>query len=427
MAYAEKRVSTAKGSKGKATWRARYKKPDGTWGSEPGFPTKRTALAWGEEQEAAIRAGRWIDPDLGRKHFGAWAREWMKVQTPRGRTVMNRWERLEAHILPRWEYTPLQTITWFDVESWARTLTCAHSTTKDCVRLMSQIMTSAVDARHLVANPLHGRRLTGLPDSAAVRRKSDEESWATPEVVLQLGRRLGPHYGLHVVTTAWTGLRWEELVGLHRDNALRERRQRHDGAVFRCPVLRVDGEVGALAEYYKRDDEGRRRTYRALEPPKNPTSARDVDLPPFLADLLRKHLSNWEHDFVFSTPTGKWWWRSEWFRIIRPAADGREARPKARGTAVKEGWEPIMPGLTMRALRHTHDTWQEQVGVRPVLGYEQMGHKYPGIKGTYRHPTPAMRQERLDALQDLYERALENLGWKTVWEPSPESLPNSGH
>ncbi len=61
MAYAEKRLSTAKGSKGKISWRSRYKKPDGTWGSEPGFPTKKTAENWGEEQEAAIRAGRWID------------------------------------------------------------------------------------------------------------------------------------------------------------------------------------------------------------------------------------------------------------------------------------------------------------------------------------------------------------------------------
>lgn len=415
MAHAERRISTAKGSKGKVTWRCRYKKPDGTFGSEPGFPTKKTAIAWGNKQEDAIAEGRWVDPELSRKKFGAFALEWMQAQAPRGRTEMNRWERLDAHLLPRWKDTALVAVNWFEVEAWARTLTCARSTVKDCVQLMSRIMNGAVDSRHLAVNPLAGRRLTGLPADTA-KRKSDEDTVAEPEVVLQLARRLGPVYGLHVVTAAFTGLRYEELTGLHRRNALLERRQRHDGGVFTCPVIRVDEREGALAEYYKRDENGKRRCHRGLEPPKNDKSARDVDLPPFLAQMLEKHLAGWPHEFVFTTVTGKFWWRSYWHEVLRPAADGRDARPKARGTAVKAEWEPLMPGLTMRDLRHTHDTWQEQIDVRPVLGYEQMGHKYPGIKGTYRHPTPPMRAERLEGLQQLFERAMSNLGWMSVWE-----------
>ena len=416
MAHAEKVFKVKNGKRTtKFTWRCRYKKPDGTWGSEPGFPTKKLAEDWGGQQEAAISEGRWVDPELSRKKFGVFAREWMAAQKPRGRTTMNRWERLDAHLLPRWKDAPLISVNWFEVEAWARTLTCARSTVKDCVQLMTRIMNGAVDARHLLVNPMAGRRLTGLPADPAAK-KSDEETVATPEAVLELGRRLGPVYGLHIVTDAFTGLRYEELAGLHRDNALRERRQKHDGGIFTCPVLRVDADKGALAEYYVRDEEGKRKMFRGLEAPKNPQSARDVDLPPFLAVLLAKHLADWPHDFVFTTMTGKLWWRAHWHTILRPAADGRDARPKARGRAVKEEWEPIMPGLTMRDLRHTHDTWQEQIDVRPVLGYEQMGHKYPGIKGTYRHPTPPMRQDRLDGLQEIYERAMRNLGWTSIWE-----------
>ncbi|MGH4028515.1 hypothetical protein ACQB60_06215 [Actinomycetota bacterium Odt1-20B] len=44
--------------KGSQSQACRYKKPDGTWGSQPGFPTKTTTENWGDEQEAAIRAGR---------------------------------------------------------------------------------------------------------------------------------------------------------------------------------------------------------------------------------------------------------------------------------------------------------------------------------------------------------------------------------
>ena len=74
-----------------------------------------------------------------------------------------------------------------------------------------------------------------------------------------------------------------------------------------------------------------------------------------------------------------------------------------------------MPGLTMRDLRHTHDTYQDQIGVRPALMFEQAGHKRPGIKAVYQHPTPSMRQERLDGLQEIYERAMHNLRWRTLW------------
>lgn len=423
MAYAEKRVSTAKGSKNKVTWRARYKKPDGTWGSEPGFPTKRTAENWGDEQEAAIRAGRWVDPELMRKHFGAWAREWIAKQSPRGRTTMNRWERLEAHILPKWEYAPLISINWFDVEVWARGLTCAPRTARENVGLMSRILTGAVDAKHLHINPLYGRRLTGIAPAdtptRSVERGDDEDVdaiIATPEEVLMLARRLGPVVGLQVLTYAFTGARYEELCGLRRQNALRTRRQKFDGGFFECPVIRIDKDTGALAEYYVRDEDGKRRCYRALEPPKTATSARDIDVPPFLEKLLLNHLNAWPHEHVFTTPKGALWWRSHWCSILRPAADGRDARPKARGTAVKEEWAPIKKGLTARDLRKTHDSWQEELDVAPVLGYEQMGHKYPGIKGTYRRPTPAMRKRRLEGLQGLFERAMANLGWEVIWE-----------
>lgn len=418
MAYAEKRVSTAKGSKGRVTWRARYKRPDGTFGSEPGFPTKKTAERWGEEQESAIRAGRWIDPDLTRTHFGVFAHKWMASETPRGRTVMNRWERLERHVLPKWEHVPLNELTWFDVEAWARSLTCAESTVKDCMVVMSQILTAAVDARYLTVNPLYGRRrkTSATSASAGKAKVRDEDKWAPPEVVLQLARRLGPVNGLFAVATAFAGMRWGEGAGLHRANALLKRRQAHDGGWFECPVIRIHPEVGELAEYYVRDEENRKRVVKRIEPPKNATSVRDIDLPPFLADLMAAHLDRWPHEYPFCTPSGKLWGRGNWYAEIRPAADGREARAAGRGRPARPAWEPLMTGLTMRDLRHTHDTYQAQIGVNPVLAHEQAGHKYPGIKGVYQHSTPLMRQERLDGLQELFERAMKNLGYQSIWE-----------
>lgn len=440
MAYAEKRVSTAKGSKGKVSWRVKYRKADGSEGSESGFPTKKTALEWGREQEAAIRAGRWIDPDLARRTFGAWAREWMKAKPKRGATVDKRWNMLDQHILPKWEHVPLQSITWFDVDSWQQTLTCDEETTAGhCVSLMSSILTGAVDARYIASNPLFARRrtrttATGAGGARAKKaKKAAEDQWVPPERVVRVADRLGPVNGLHVLTTAFTGLGWGESAALHRDNVLRTRQQLHDGGIFACPVIRVDPEVGELAEYVARNDEGKRiGLVHQLEPPKNENRARDVDVPPFLALLLGYHLADWPFPYVFCTPSGKLWRRSNFGRsVLRPAADGREALPATKGHAPREAWAPIAPGMTMRATRHTHDTLQEQVGVRPALAFEQAGHKRPGIKAVYQHPTPAMRQERLDGLEEIFWRAMRNVGLRTLWgrvdlvkRPFVASLPN---
>ncbi|MDX3354696.1 hypothetical protein PV703_15560 [Streptomyces sp. ME01-24h] len=415
MAYAEKRVSTAKGKKGKVSWRARYKKPDGTWGSEPGFPTKKTAEAWGEEQEAAIRAGRWIDPDLMRKPFGEWAREWMRAKSPRGTTSTTRWARLDAHILPRWEYVPLQGITWFDAEQWANGLNCDDSTATQCLTIMSMILTGAVDAKHLLVNPLAGRRRS-RPASvkAQIQKKDHTKLWAPPEVVLQLARRVGRRDGMHIITTAFAGARWGESLAL-RPSSLGERREAFDGAEFVCPTLSIVEEV---AEYQPRDEDGRKQPMvLQLEPLKTTESKRDVDLPPFLAALLAEYAAGHPHEFLFCTRSGEWWRRSNFGRqVMRPAADGRPALKASKGHAPRPAWEPIMPGLTMRALRHTHDTYQDQIGVKPSLAFEQAGHKRPGIKAVYQHPTPEMRRVRLEGLQEIYERAMRNLGWSEVWE-----------
>jgi hypothetical protein len=413
MAYAEKRVSTAKGSKGKATWRARYLKPDGTWGSEPGFPTKRTAIEWGDAQEAAIREGRWIDPALARGPFGEWARKWMADREPRGRTRGTMWEKLETHILPRWEYVPLHAITWYDAEAWANGLDCDDSTATKCLTIMSQILTGAVDAKRLLVNPLANRRRSRpAAVKEAVRAKDAAEMWAPPEIVLQLARRVGPLDGLHIVTTAFSGVRWGESLAL-RPSSLGERRERG----FTCPVLAVVEEV---AEYQRRGPDGERLgLFLGLEPVKTTESKRMIDLPPFLADLLAAHAEGWRHATLFCTRAGGYWRRGNFGRqVLRPAADGREALPASKGHAPREKWAPIMPGLTMRALRHTHDTYQDEIGVKPALAFEQAGHRRPGIKAVYQHPTPEMRKVRLEGLQGIYERGMKVLGWSRIWEGS---------
>ncbi|WP_018384625.1 site-specific integrase [Wenjunlia vitaminophila] len=415
MGYAEKVVSTARGSKGKVTWRARYLLPDGTYGSESGFPTKKTAVAWGREQERQIKAGTWIDPQKRATTFGAFARTFMASRQKRGRTVGTRWDRLENHILPRWEHTPLGAITWFDVDSWQQTLPVEEVSRGHCVSLMSTIMTAAVDAQHITVNPLFGRRRTRVTSFDTVRPKAPkvQDGGARPEAAILVAERLGPARGIHILTTAFTGLRWGEGLGLHRDNTLLTRRQPWGAAEFVCPILRV---VEEYAEYQERDEQGEKKGYvLRLEPTKNDGSTRDIDVPPFLARLLRHHLDDWPHERIFSTDSGTPWRRGNWSKTLRPACDGRPERPRRRGVAYRPAWEPILPGLDMQALRALHDTMQAEIGVKEPLAFEAAGHRRPGIKRHYQKPTPGMRAERLEGLEELFWKAMANVGLETLW------------
>lgn len=439
MAYAEKRGN------GKYPWRARYKRPDGSLGSEPGFRTKKAAEEWGEDQEAAIRAGRWQDPEKARTPFGEFVPLWMAAQKVAPSTVAKRKRLLTRHLLPAFGRTPLHEINIFTAQAWGNKQTCAPVTVSHALTLLSMILTGAADAGYLLANPMYGRRrkTNDRPEHDVTRQHGivdhaqdqDEETvWAQPDQVYELYRRLGGVAGLMVLTTAYTGLRWGELTGLHRSNALLKRPDRIDRQPFERTVLRIDPNIGSLhtvefeldeeglaewraaeakrlaeARAKGRNPKGRREPQHAvrqyLGPPKNKTSAREVDLPPFLVTLWEKHLADWPHDYVFCTPSGKWWWTSNFRTVLRPAADGREAKPRQRGYAGHEEWEPIVPGLTMRGLRHTHDTWMKDDRVDRALRFETMGWAVSGdIEGVYEHVTPQMRKARLDALEARWRR-----------------------
>jgi integrase len=70
-------------------------------------------------------------------------------------------------------------------------------------------------------------------------------------------------------------------------------------------------------------------------------------------------------------------------------------------------WLPLRPGLSPHGLRHGHQTWLDDLGIRYVLQSERMGHEVPGMRGVYSHITPRMRAELRDGLQELWETSLE--------------------
>ena len=437
MAYAEKVYKVRNGKQTKQyTWRVKYKKPDGKYGTESGFPTKNLAEQWGDQQEASMRAGTWIAPEKLQTPFGEWVKIWKTANKKRPRTQSGRAYLLDKLLLPQWEFTPLMEVNnVFAVQAWAtRTSKPQGKHDPDTVAqarsLLSTILSGAEDAGYIPANKLYGRRI--LVGSG--HHEEEEEVWAQPDEAYRLYDRLGGVHGLMVVADCYLGPRWGELAGLHRDNCLLKRVDKINGKPFTRHVIRIDPLVGSLhedpveldddglAEWHRAEnarlEECRARGWKAnrrkpprnvvqlyLGPPKNKYSAREVDVPEFLVRLLGDHIEAWPHEHPFSTPGGQFWRRGNFTRAhLRPAADGREAVPRKRGFAGRAAWEPVVPGFTMRGARHTHDTWMKDDGVDRALRFLTMGWVPKDIEGTYEHVTPEMRRHRLERLEARWER-----------------------
>ncbi|SDD80905.1 tyrosine-type recombinase/integrase [Actinokineospora iranica] len=407
MAYAQKDHD------GEDPWRARFKRPDGTYGSRSGFSSETAAENWGNEQEALIRRNMWIDPRDAETPFGDFAEEWMSAVTPRhspGTTVKYR-SHLDTHLLPQWRDWPVIGIfnSYVEIEKWVSELheDLADSTVASVFATFSTIMNAVVRARMIPANPCYGIRVTGGAYEV-------EHLIATPVQGLRAAMRLHESLGLGgfvlCLADLFTGARWSELAGQQRHEYDRDRR----AIGIRAPLQEVNGallKAGRSIDHVQAQESptaeraGRARG-RQRGRTKTPAGTRMVDLPPTLATFYEMLLDSHSDVFVFTTPEGKPWRRSNFRqRFWRPAWDGvAPERPWA------ENHRPaILPWFTFHEGRHTHSTWLAEDGIPEVARRARLGQKMKGIARVYDHVTPEMRTKITTVLERRWQDALHGL------------------
>ncbi len=482
MAYAEKRGNL---------WRARWRGPDGTLESKPGFRTRKDAENFGCDQEAAIRSNTYVDPRAGRITLTEWVNRWYPALDLELNTLSTYRYTIEVHILPAFGDRALGSLTTEEIAVWEKQIAGRGYTRRTAREARSTLTTILSDAipRYIQVNPAARRRGKGRKGQRRIERaEKARRTWATPLEVLLFAERCSALSGndtafVMVITKAYTGMRWSEAVGL-------------------LPGCIRGDTVEVAWKLYELDA----RFYRGR--PKD-GSIRTADVPPFLEQLLAGHLEANPHrrctcrnteppwcpgdNYVFLGPRNGHFRRSNYAaRVVRPAADGRypqrkgahprlaapvlvdasapwpglplppwpPARPgepyappegrgvprfagkdcsgrcpvcghtiqlraggtigshKTRGTHCAgtggspaapvplASWLPLRPGLTPHGLRHGHQTWLDDIGIRYVLQSERMGHEVPGIRGVYSHVTPGMRDEAKAGLQELWEASL---------------------
>jgi integrase len=479
MAYAEKR-----GKK----WRGRYRRPDGSEGSESGFDTKTAALNWGRKQEAAIDAGSWVDPDAGKITVNEWIDRWLRLQDVGVSTVSNRRYLLRRFVRPAWGSRQLSSPSTEEITEWEKNLPAttgvSRRTARDARGLLCTILGDAASARPplILYNPALRPRNRGKKTGRKIER-SPRRVWATPLQALLIAERAAllsgsdEHFTL-VVTIAYTGMRWGEAIGLERE-------------YVRQHTIQVEWQLREIDRFHRlppKDDSYRSENWEPYLP---------VDLPPFLADLLSGQLQNHprhrcacvkQHGgsglYAFAGPMGGHYRRSHYsWRLFRPACDGRyePARgqpaklviadastwpgmpvaawpladpgtgftpPRGRGIrsiradAPLVSWLPVKSGLTPHGLRHSHKTWMAEDGIPEILQERRLGHEIPGMRGVYAHVSDTMREQLRKALQARWESSLRARAAIDARSPVPlldglllryrqeageVDLPNSSH
>lgn len=237
MGFAEQR-----GAGKTAYWRGRYKIRRGVYGTvcdEYGqtirYSGKRDAKQAADRKEAEVAAEGHVDPRRGHITVGEWAARWFAGLEVGTSTRNNYRSLLEIHILPKWGEHTLKDLEQADelISAWEQQLIAdglEPSTAGQCRGRLSSMLTAAVDRGLIGRNPAGrrgGARTTTtsdvddewLDEADMVERDDDEEAWLTPLGVLLLAERAALLTGrdddfVMIVTKAYLGLRWGELVGL---------------------------------------------------------------------------------------------------------------------------------------------------------------------------------------------------------------------
>jgi integrase len=456
MGYGEKR--------GKF-FRARWRGPTGDLESMSGFLTKKAADTYANDQEAAIRAGRYVDPRAGQITLLDWVNIWYPAQDLELTTLETYRSLLENIVLPEFGERSLASLAAEEIAAWEKDLVsskrCSARTAKDARSVLGTALGAAIPAR-IQVNPAERKRATGKKATRRVQRVMQaRKAWATPLEALLMAERVAAMSGeendfIKVVFIAYTGVRWSEAVGL-------------DPNCVHGDTIDLDWKLYELNG----------RFYRGH--PKD-GSIRPIDAPPFLSALLGRQevrtctcRTDAEEPYcsggryVFLGPGGGHARRSDFARrFFRPAADGwyaarggKSARvaapvladaatswpgrvinppwpagvdsyPRGRGVPLLAAdvpvanWLPIMKDLTPHGLRHSHETWMAEDRIADALRDERMGHIGDGsMRAHYTHVSDQMRGELVDALQKRWEQSLaDRAALERHWDQRvPSSVP----
>ncbi|MEV7953692.1 LacI family DNA-binding transcriptional regulator [Streptomyces sp. NPDC087532] len=247
MGYAENRGTY---------YRGRYKLEDGTYGTVKDsqgrtirFQKKRDAKQAADAAEVEVRAGTHVDPTAIPTFAEYVNKQWWPAQDLAASTMQNYPSHIQGHLLPYFGASLITSITRTDVEAWEksqRTLYAASSVTTYRSVLHLILQDAVEDVPAMLVNPAARRRGRGKRAGRS-KNRGPEKVVTTPMGALLVAERAAILSGrddefIETISTAYTGMRWGETVGLDRDHVKKQSIQiewqlyeLNDGTFVKCP------------------------------------------------------------------------------------------------------------------------------------------------------------------------------------------------
>jgi integrase len=423
----------------------------------PFYDDPEEARADATAQITAQLQGTWRDPSGPRMLLEDWIDVWAGMLHDIEPTTLAYYRYLvEFHILAKFQGRELGSLTFEEIESWERSIPkrlnsqgrhYAPSVASSARSLFITILGDAVHAGKIDRNPAERRRGRRGRKRTKGRAPTRASQQATANVIsplqaLCLAERCALLSGRDTdfvmnVFAAWTGVRWGELLAVEgwdgQDSPLQLPR---NGIATYAVDWQLREIGGAVCKSHPKDG-----SYRVL------------DLPPFLADLMRLAVGNrmatchcpviddrpackgddpTPPNYLFLGPKGGHLRRSNYAdRYITPAAEGlypmykgsrrpvyataepwpgipiRHGNRKVKAADLADGTWPNLTGkFKPHDDRHTHATWLDAANLNKVLQMDRRGHAMPGMDAVYNHVTLEMRQQLCDVLEQLWQDAL---------------------
>ena len=373
-------------------WRGHWLLADGhRHGSRSGFATKLGAKHFADACEVAERAAAAVaDPDAREERavtVGVWWDRWFPVQDLAPATLEAYAQQYRHHIAPRFAEVPIGQVTGLDLAGFSRALReqgLSRSSVTVVMSVLRDMLGDAAAEGLIPAAPkMPGRgRTRHAPVSVRPGRVLELET------VLRVCARLPGQYALMAVVGAFTGMRWGEVCAMRR--AFLHLQQ--PGAAAGEAWYEIDARTGAVHEDV--------HAHRYFGPPKG-GSGRDVDLPPFLVELLARHIhAAGGRELLFVNRREAPIRHSDWLYHWHAACEG------SKGGAAGG----LLPGARFHDLRHSHSTLLDDLGVPYALCDDRLGHHQAGVRSRYKHPTPAMRAAMLAELEAHWTQAVARAG-----------------
>ena len=348
------------------TWRARYRDDAGKTRSRT-FRRKADAHRFMAAVETDVRRGLWIDPQGGKMAFAEWAETYLAAAHDLSPSTRSSYRRdLDKYVLPRFGAMALDRITRADIKRWiGQELASglAASSVDRHFRTLRLVLNGAVDDELLLKSPCRGVRGPAIPHQ--------EMRFLSHQEVHRLVDAMPDRYRAMILTAAYAGLRWGEIIGLRRKS------------------VDVDAAALTVVEQLARLD-----GQWVRGKPKSHAGRRRIALPRFVAEALRDHLDAFVADepdaLVFANSAGN---------------------PLHQSSFQTHHWKPAKAraGVELRFhdLRHTAVALAIQAGAHPKSIQARMGHSSVSVTlDRCGHLFPELDTDVADRLDDTWHRRL---------------------